>query len=47
MTKRELYKEMFPDREAKNSNKHYSRFTLPELLKVKAQWAERDKHEQN
>lgn len=34
MTKRELYTILFPEREARNSNRHYTRFTLPALLKV-------------
>lgn len=33
--KRILYEELFPDRAANWSSKHYSRFTLPQLLNIK------------
>lgn len=35
MNKRQLYNELFPDRIAINSNKHYTRITKPELLRIK------------
>lgn len=42
INKRDLYLEMFPDREASKENKHFRRFTIKELLKVKAQWAAKE-----
>lgn len=35
--KRQLYEELFPHRVATYSNRHYSRLTMPKLLKMKAQ----------
>lgn len=34
LSKRELYKIVFPDRIAINSNKHYAKTTRPQLLNI-------------